>query len=202
MKFLVLGSGAAGVSADGESWVLLNAAPDIAQQVRAHPQLHARAGTAIKAVVLLDAQIDHVTGLLGLRDGPCIDVYATPCVFEDLTGGLPLLNVLQHYCGTRWHMLPVAGDRVCAEFEIEGFDALRFTALAIEGKAPPYSLHRREPVVGDNIALMVEDLRDGRRLFYSPGTTATGEVHEDSVRRRMLESEESETAPDDLEVAP
>jgi pyrroloquinoline quinone biosynthesis protein B len=166
------------VSADGESWVLLNASPDIGQQIRSHPQLHPRQGlrdTPIKAVVLMDAQIDHVTGLLGLREGPCIDLYATPCVFEDLTTGLPLLNVLQHYCGTRWHMLPVAGDRQSAGFEIEGFSSLRFTALAIPGKAPPYSPHRREQIVGDNIALLVEDLRDGRRLFYSPGLAEVGE---------------------------
>jgi pyrroloquinoline quinone biosynthesis protein B len=170
------------VSADGESWVLLNASPDIGQQIRSHPQLHPRCGephglrsTPIKAVVLMDAQIDHVTGLLGLREGPCIDLYATPCVFEDLTTGLPLLNVLQHYCGTRWHMLPVAGDQACAEFEIEGFPTLRFTALAIPGKAPPYSPHRREQVVGDNIALRIEDLADGKRLFYSPGLAEVGE---------------------------
>ncbi|TMG96882.1 MAG: pyrroloquinoline quinone biosynthesis protein B, partial [Betaproteobacteria bacterium] len=78
------------VSADGESWVLLNASPDIGQQIRNHSQLHPRQGlrdTPIKAVVLMDAQIDHVTGLLGLREGPCIDLYATPCVFEDLTTG-------------------------------------------------------------------------------------------------------------------
>ena len=166
------------VSADGESWVLLNASPDIGQQIRNHSQLHPRQGlrdTPIKAVVLMDAQIDHVTGLLGLREGPCIDLYATPCVFEDLTTGLPLLNVLQHYCGTRWHMLPVAGRETSAEFEIDGFGSLRFTALAIPGKAPPYSPHRREQVVGDNIALLIEDLADGGRLFYSPGLAEVGE---------------------------
>jgi pyrroloquinoline quinone biosynthesis protein B len=170
------------VSADGESWVLLNASPDIGQQLRRHPQLHPRQelsqglrSTPIKAVVLMDAQIDHVTGLLGLREGPRIDLYATPCVFEDLTTGLPLLNVLEHYCGTRWHMLPVTGDRASAEFEIDGFASLRFTALAIPGKAPPYSPHRREQVVGDNIALLIEDRRDGRRLFYSPGLAEVGE---------------------------
>lgn len=167
------------VSADGASWVLLNASPDLCQQIRSHPQLHAAGddgdgtpGTSIKAVVLLDAQVDHVAGLLGLRDGPCLDLYATPCVFEDLTTGLPLLNVLQHYCGTRWHMLPVAGDRICAEFQVEGIAALHFTALAVAGKAPPYSLHRREQVVGDHIALLVEDLRDGARLLYSPEPAA------------------------------
>jgi pyrroloquinoline quinone biosynthesis protein B len=166
------------VSADGESWVLLNASPDIGQQIRSHAQLHPRGGlrdTPIKAVVLMDAQIDHVTGLLGLREGPCIDVYATPCVFEDLTTGLPLLNVLQHYCGTRWHMLPVAGEQTRAEFRIEGVASLRFTALAIPGMAPPYSPHRREQLVGDNIALLIEDPSDGRRVFYSPGLAEVGQ---------------------------
>jgi pyrroloquinoline quinone biosynthesis protein B len=167
------------VSGDGLSWVLLNASPDIGEQIRRHPQLHPRQGlrdTPIKAVVLMDAQIDHVTGLLGLREGPCIDLYATPCVFEDLTSGLPLLNVLQHYCGTRWHMLPVDGDRLGAEFEIEAVPTLRFTALAIPGKAPPYSPHRREQMTGDNIALRIDDLSDGRSLFYSPGLAHVGEL--------------------------
>jgi pyrroloquinoline quinone biosynthesis protein B len=170
------------VSADGESWVLLNASPDIGQQIRSQPRLQPRDGaqhglrnTPIKAVVLMDAQIDHVTGLLGLREGPRIDLYATPCVFEDLSTGLPLLPVLEHYCGTRWHMLPIAGERSSAEFTIGGFEALRFTALAIPGKAPPYSPHRREQVVGDNIALQIEDLASGQRLFYAPGLAEAGE---------------------------
>ena len=165
------------VSADGESWVLLNASPDIGQQLRSHPQLHPRHGlrdTPIKAVVLMDAQIDHVTGLLGMREGPCIDIYATPCVFEDLTTVFPVLSVLEHYCGTRWHMLRVAGSERSAEFTVDGFASLRFTAVAIPGKAPPYSPHRREQTVGDNIALLIEDLADGRRLFYSPGLAEVG----------------------------
>lgn len=166
------------VSADGNAWVLLNASPDIGPQIRDTPALHPRHGTRdtpIKAVVLLDAQIDHVTGLLGLREGPCIDLYATPCVFEDLTTGLPLLNVLEHYCGTRWHLLPVAGQQRCADFEVDGLPTLRFTALAIPGKAPPYSPHRREQVVGDNIALRIEDRLSGQRLFYAPGLADVGD---------------------------
>lgn len=158
--------------------MLLNASPDTGHQIRSHAQLHPRGGlrdTPINSVVLMNAQIDHVAGLLGLREGPCIDVYATPCVFEDLTTGLPLLNVLQHYCGTRWHMVPVAGDQARAEFRIAGFASLRFTALAIPGMAPPYSPHRREQLVGDNIALLIEDLNDGARLFYSPGLAEVGQ---------------------------
>ena len=166
------------VSADSDHWVLLNASPDIGEQIRRHPQLHPRHGlrdTPIKAVVLMDAQIDHVTGLLGLREGPCIDLWATRCVFEDLTSGLPLLEVLRHYCGTRWHMIGVDGSRTHFEFEIDAAPGLRFTALAIPGKAPPYSPHRRDPVIGDNIALRIEDVADGSSLFYSPGLAHVGE---------------------------
>ena len=122
----------------------------------------------------MDAQVDHVTGLLGLREGPCIDLWCTRCVFEDLTSGLPLLNVLQHYCGTRWHVVAVDGTRTRHEFEIEGAPGLRFTALAIPGKAPPYSPHRREQVVGDNIALRIESVEGGTSLFYCPGLADVG----------------------------
>ena len=100
------------VSQDGQSWVLLNASPDIAQQIRVNPALQPNAGTRdtpIKAVVLMDSQLQNVAGLISLREGNGLEVYATPLVFEDLTSGLPLLNALQHYCAVRWHMLPVAG---------------------------------------------------------------------------------------------
>ena len=165
------------VSADGSAWVLLNASPDIGQQLRGQPRLHPRHGvrdTPIQAVILMDAQIDHVTGLLGMREGPCIDLYATPSVFEDLSTVFPVVSVLEHYCGTRWHVLAVAGDERSATFNVDGFPSLRFTAIAIPGKAPPYSPHRAEPSTGDNIALLIEDLDEGSRLFYSPGLAEVG----------------------------
>jgi pyrroloquinoline quinone biosynthesis protein B len=165
------------VSPDGARWILLNASPDIGTQLRRTPALHPKHGlrdTPIKAVLLMDAQIDHATGLLSLREGPPLNLYVTPCVFEDLTTGLPILSVLEHYCGVRWHMLPVAGEQRSAEFQIEGFDTLRFRAVAIPGKAPPYSPHRHDPQVGDNIAIEISDLDNGTRLFYAPGLGDVG----------------------------
>jgi len=159
-------------------WVVVNASPDILAQLRSAPALQpARTprDTGIVGVVLIDAQIDHVTGLLGLREGPCIDLWATRCVFEDLTSGLPLLEVLRHYCGTRWHMIGVDGSCTRSDFEIEAAPGLRFTALAIPGKAPPYSPHRREQVTGDNIALRIDGVADGSSLFYAPGLASVGE---------------------------
>jgi pyrroloquinoline quinone biosynthesis protein B len=128
--------------------------------------------------VLMDAQIEHVAGLLslhGTRHGPPIELYATPCVFEDLSSGLPLLQTLQHYCGVRWHMVPVAGETRVAAFRVAGFESLCFTAVATRGPAPAYATYRDDSTVGANIALYIEDSVTGQSLFYSPGPARVGE---------------------------
>jgi pyrroloquinoline quinone biosynthesis protein B len=91
------------VSGDGDSWVLLNASPDIRAQIESFPALQParkRRDTAIAAVLLVDAQVDHTTGLMTLResDEP-LSIYCTRLVHEDLTSGYPLLSVLEHFCG-------------------------------------------------------------------------------------------------------
>ena len=184
MQVLVLGSGAGpatgtpgrtrasiALSSDGERWVLLNASPDIAHQLHGHTQLPARAGAggrSFEAIVLTDAQIDGTVGLLSLRDGPPLAVYATSCVFDDLTTSLPLFSTLQHYCGVHWHVLAVAGEQRRCTFTIEAVPNLAYEAVAIPGRAPRHSVRRDEPSVGDTIALRVLDTASGRRLFYAP----------------------------------
>jgi len=166
------------VSADGHQWLLINASPDLGHQIRSNSPLHPRQSlrdTPIRAVLLVDAQIDHVAGLLTLREGPPIELYCTPSVFETLTAGLPLLPTLEHYCGVRWHMLPVSGERTAAEFHVDALPGLRLRALAIPGNAPPYSPRRNNATVGDNIAVLIEDLATGRQLFYAPGLASVGE---------------------------
>jgi len=59
------------VSVNEADWLLVNASPDVLTQIRATPALQpARAirDSGIAAVLLMDAQIDHVTGLLMLRE--------------------------------------------------------------------------------------------------------------------------------------
>ncbi len=162
-------------TADGH-WVLVNVSASLAQQIsRRDPALPAGlAATAVRAVVLTDAQIEHVGGLLGLRGGAPIDLYATPAVFEDLTANLPVLPVLQHYCGVHWRVVPVAGDGQVAGFAVEGMPTLEFTAIATRVPAPPHAQHRRTPVVGDSIALAVRDRLTGQRVFCAPGLGPVG----------------------------
>src|SRR4249919_54739 len=68
------------VSANGEDWVLVNASPDLPEQLRRAERLHPRGGTRgspIKAVVLTGAEIDQVAGLLSLREREPFALYAT-----------------------------------------------------------------------------------------------------------------------------
>lgn len=165
------------VSDDGRRWVLLNASPDIGRQLHDNPRLHPRIGardTPIRAVILLDAHLDHVVGLLSLREGPPIHLYCTPSVMVDLMSGLRIVPVLRNYCDVHWHPIPIGDERTDAAFAVEEFPDLSFHALALDGKAPSYSLQRHPRDAGDNIALVVGDLRSGRRLFYAPGVARVG----------------------------
>ncbi|WP_277060198.1 MBL fold metallo-hydrolase, partial [Rivihabitans pingtungensis] len=67
------------VSADGERWVLINASPDIRQQFAATPALHPRAvrHSPLSAVLVTNADVDHVAGLLSLREAQPFALYAT-----------------------------------------------------------------------------------------------------------------------------
>jgi len=157
------------VSADGINWVLFNTSPDLLAQLAAFPALQpARAlrDTAIKAIVYIDSQIDHTTGLLMLREGCPHEIYCTDMVYEDLTTGFPLFTMLKHWNGgINRHAIPLDGE----SFQIKDIDGLRFTAIPVTGKAPPYSPHRHDAHLGDNIGVKVTDDRSGKSLFYAPG---------------------------------
>lgn len=157
------------VSANGVDWVLFNTSPDILAQLAAFPALQpgrAVRDTGIKAIVFMDSQIDHTTGLLMLREGCPHQVYCSDPVYQDLSTGFPIFEVLEHWNGgIHRHSIPLNGD----SFQVEGIEKLSFTALVVDGKAPPYSPHRHEAHPGDNIGIIVRDEVSGKQLFYAPG---------------------------------
>jgi pyrroloquinoline quinone biosynthesis protein B len=157
------------LSENDHDWVLFNASPDIHAQLRAFPTMQpARAArdTGIAAIVLIDSQIDHVTGLFSLREGKPLHIYCTDMVREDLTTGNPIFNILSHYCTVEWHRIGVGPE---SKFTIPATPNLEYTPVGLSSKAPPYSPHRHDPHEGDNIGVFVTDRRTGRSLFYAPG---------------------------------
>ncbi|MBW6452575.1 MAG: pyrroloquinoline quinone biosynthesis protein B, partial [Methyloprofundus sp.] len=115
------------ISSDSERWVLFNASPDVRAQLENFPEIHPKnkvRGTGIEAIVLIDSQIDHATGLLILREGDPLNIYCTEMVKQDLTTGFPIFNILEHFCGVNEHAIPLNGDA----FSIPNIDDLEFTA--------------------------------------------------------------------------
>jgi pyrroloquinoline quinone biosynthesis protein B len=160
------------VSANGEDWLLVNASPDLLAQIAANPELQpARRArdSGIAAVLVIDAQIDHVTGLLMLRerDAP-LPLYATDAVWQDLCTGFPVGPILSHYCGVEHHRIALDG----APLAVDALRDVRIDALPLSSKAPPYSPHRNAPERGDNIGLVFTNLQSGKRVFYAPGLGA------------------------------
>jgi pyrroloquinoline quinone biosynthesis protein B len=153
------------VSADDKNWILFNASPDLCSQVAAFPPLTPGGkklrGTAIAAVVLTDGELDHVTGLLSLREHRKLRLVCTKTVEELLTKNFPLLPVLKNYCDVRVSHFPVQ------------IASLRISALDFGSKPPPYAPHlnQRGLVAG----LRIESAK--KSVAYLPGLPAiTAEV--------------------------
>ena len=111
------------------SWVLINASPDITDQLKANPVLQpgrAIRDCAIEAIVLVDGQIDHTTGLYMLRESvrPW-PLWCTDSVYADLTRGNPVLQVLAHYCGIDRRRIDPGGEG----FTIDAVPNVRWRAL-------------------------------------------------------------------------
>ena len=157
------------VSADGTDWLLVNASPDILQQVRENPELQpARAirDSGIAAVLLMDAQIDHVTGLLMLRERKTpLPLLATPEVFSDISSGFPITGILSHYCGVDRQELPIDGSAV----RVPSLPGLLLHTVSLSSKPPPYSPFRGNPRPGDNLGLLITHPATGAKAFYAPG---------------------------------
>lgn len=116
-------------------WFLVNASPDLRDQLHLlePPVRSGLRSTPIGGVLLTDAEIDHTAGLLLLRESDVpLQVYSSAAVHEALTGGYPVLTMLEQYCGVVWSALE-PGARV----RLEG-SSLEVEAFGTGGDAPLY----------------------------------------------------------------
>jgi pyrroloquinoline quinone biosynthesis protein B len=166
---------------DAAGWALVNASPDITAQLQANPAFQpgrALRDCAITGIVLVDGQVDHTTGLYMLRESTRPwPLWCTDSTYADLTRGNPILNVLGHFCGVTRQRIDLEGN----PFQIAGVSGVSWRALPVPGKPAPYSPNRENPVLGDNVALVITDEASGRSAVYAPGLGAM----DDRVWRAM-----------------
>jgi pyrroloquinoline quinone biosynthesis protein B len=157
---------------DMNAWVLVNASPDILAQIQANPMLQPQRrlrDTAIAAILLVDGQVDHTTGLYMLREAvrPW-PLWCTDSAYADLTRGNPILALLEHYCGVDRRRIGL--DE--AGFGIDALPDVHWRAIPVASKPAPYSPNRESPQAGDNVALVIADRISGRSAVYAPGLGA------------------------------
>lgn len=165
------------VSVDQENWLLINAAPDLRQQIAQNAALQPRAGlrhTPIGAVLLTNGDVDHVAGLLSLRENQTFNLFSTGQVLDSLAGN-NIFNVLS----PRFVQRSAVGLHVA----FEPIPSLRVTLFPVPGKAPLW-LENGEPVIGAETEATVGAILEagGRRLAYIPGCALVTEAVRQQIR--------------------
>ncbi len=152
------------VSADGDDWLLVNASPDIRQQLFDTPALHPREGlrhSPIKAVLLTNGDVDHVAGLLTLREGQPFRLHATRGILDSIAANR-VFDV----------MAPGVVERteIALNETFSPVPGLSVTLFPVPGKVPLW-LEDGTPEIGaeteSTVGAMI--VAGTRRLAYVPG---------------------------------
>ncbi len=179
------------VCADGENWLLLNASPDLREQIAATPQLAPPIGAGaraspIKAVALTNGDVDHVAGLLTLREAQPFSVYASRRVLDAL-GANAIFDILAPDLVARIELplgaaQQIRGAGVDLGLAVEAFAAPGKVALYLEDAgAVDFGTQ-----IGDTLGLRVIEPATGEAFFYIPGCARIDEALANRVRGATL----------------
>ncbi|MCA1358924.1 pyrroloquinoline quinone biosynthesis protein PqqB [Bradyrhizobium sp. IC3069] len=158
-------------SGDGEHWFLINASPDLRQQLNATPQLHPKVGalrhTPIAGVILTNSEVDAVAGLLSMREGSPFTIYAHEKVLAILSSNsifnvLNEKNVRRQPIAIREPFEPRLPDGARSGLEVLPFAVPGKSAWYLEGKAHPGG----ESGDGDTLGLKITDKATGKFFYF------------------------------------
>jgi pyrroloquinoline quinone biosynthesis protein B len=155
------------VTADGENWLLINASPDLPQQLRQTKPLHPRGerrGSPIKAVLLTGAEIDQIAGLLSLREREpfllCATAVTLATLAENVMFGVMAPDVVKRKAAVPAAPLVFPG----------GLQAQLFT---VPGKMPLYLEGDKVETASETAGNVGVELHAGNaRMVYIPGAAA------------------------------
>jgi pyrroloquinoline quinone biosynthesis protein B len=170
------------ISADGERWFLLNASPDLRQQILNSPALHPRHGkrhSPIAGVVLTNGDVDHIAGLINLRESQPLTLYATSRIHAVLSAN-SIFQVLNPDLVQRRTLglnapVELVGPEGPSGITIEMFAVPGKVALYLEDAAPVLD-GETEDTVGLRISA------GDKSFFYIPGCAKLTPALADRIR--------------------
>lgn len=160
---------------DGLHWFLINASPDLRQQIITTKALAPRPGrlrdSPIAGVILTNAEVDAITGLLSLREAAAFSILAHPKVLATLAqnsifDALDPVRVPRIALTLNQALFPLLPDGTPSGLKLDAFDVPGKVALYLEGAADATTQS------GDTIGLNLTDLRTGARVCIIAGCAA------------------------------
>lgn len=158
------------VSADGRRWFLINASPDLREQINRQPQLHPSEGlrsSPIAGVVLTNGDVDAVAGLLNLRERTAFVIYGHRRILEVLDRN-PIFQVLAPDVVRREALS--LGEKIALRGPDGTPSGLSLEAFAVPGK----------------VALYLEDAAKGAGFGTEEGDTIGLEITDEAESARVL----------------
>ena len=163
------------ISTDKKKWFILNASPDLRQQLWNNPELMPSESdplrySPIMGVVLTNADVDHIAGLINLRESQSFNLYATKRVL-DVINKNTVFNVLNPKFVEK---IPIKLEESIqlkyangenSEINIKPFSVPGKVALWLEDEKKGPNLGSVEE---DTIALEIR-VNDEKTFFYIPG---------------------------------
>ena len=165
------------MTGNGSRWTLLNASPDLRAQVSSFPELLASTaarGSSIASVLLTDAELDHVAGLLSLRETQPLPLHCTRRVFEWLFEANPVFGALIEASRFRWE---VVENRVTIKSPETG---LSYEAIFVDGKVPTYVKTLVDDRLGAAVAYKISDGEES--IVYVPAIKSIGDPILEAMR--------------------
>jgi pyrroloquinoline quinone biosynthesis protein B len=170
------------ISADGDHWFLINASPDLRQQLIKARQLHPAPGqlrhSPVSGVILTNGEIDAIAGLLSMREGWPFTIYAHAKVLATLRSN-SVFNVLNEKNVKRRPVVidevfePALPDGAPSGLEILPFEVTGKSAWYLEGQ-------RQSDRAGDTLGLRIRDRATGKFFYF---LAACAEVTDDLKSR-------------------
>jgi pyrroloquinoline quinone biosynthesis protein B len=162
------------ISADGVTWFLVNASPDLRAQIEAFPALRPKPesarNTPIAGVLLTNADLDHVLGLFLLREAGQMRIFSPEPILELLANDLRLTEILRPFCKIQHYEPPYEGFAPLPSNEGKPGD-LSVRAIALSEKLPLFS--SGEISAGpQSVAYEIIDERTKGRLVVAPDVAA------------------------------
>jgi pyrroloquinoline quinone biosynthesis protein B len=168
----------AAVSADGERWFLLNASPDVRDQIVCLPGKMPSGvrHVPLEGIVATDAELDHTLGLVLLREARALQVYATPAVRQVLEQDSRILPVTRSFAEVKvTEIMPL--ERSKLRYRDGEASPLWITPFSVPAGPPRFA---RSAEQGHTVGLIIEDEDTGTTLAFVPGC---GDLDDSLVRR-------------------